>query len=196
MSNFKVGTAWPFAFDIFKDCMGAKLIGRAEDVVESDIIIFPGGEDICPILYGESTINASGINYQRDAFEEYIFKIAQEHKKKILGICRGHQLVNVLLGGSLYQDIYSDLKLRHSHALGIMWKVDSLARQLRGGNSMHHQAVKKVGTGLKIIGTTKDGIIEACKSNDNRIVTFQFHPEFMGIGIDYLANVARTGELA
>jgi putative glutamine amidotransferase len=146
-------------------------------VKDIDTIIFTGGEDINPLFYDESS-KSSYYNTRRDILEFSLFDEAVELGKNILGICRGHQLINVALGGTLYQDIHEELGIQH-YGGKIDWKYINplLSNIWINVNSMHHQAVKKLGAGLIPIAFAKDGIIESMICPEKKIITFQFHPE-------------------
>src|SRR5574344_656053 len=160
-----------------------------------DALVMTGGEDVDPLAYdGEEPHPKMGeIVPLRDAFDAMILKMAVEKDIPVLGICRGIQMINVLFGGSLYQDIPSQVKdsfVDHyqnaprnygTHTITIDKK--SLLYSLLGSesvvvNSYHHQSVKKVAPGFKIVAVSKDGIIEAIEKIDSgRVLGVQFHPE-------------------
>lgn len=157
-----------------------------------DGLLFPGGADVDPKFYGEDPHAALGPVYERwDECWLHSLTYAKEHKLPMFGICRGLQLVNIGLGGSLYQDV-GECKftcLRHSqkqnrdyplHCLTI--EEGTLFHKLIGKdtvytNTFHHQVVKKVGEGLKVTARTSDGVIEAMENADGSILLVQFHPE-------------------
>lgn len=159
-----------------------------------DGIIFSGGIDVSPLEYNENPLKEiNRISSRRDRYEINLFKKAFEREIPILGICRGAQMANVALGGSLYQDINSQLPnaLGHSprsiardeffHSIDI--KEDSRLFKILGKskvfvNSYHHQAVKDLGENLRVTALSEDGIIEAIEAEDNRFfIGLQFHPE-------------------
>lgn len=163
------------------------------DVVDG--LIFSGGGDISPLLFGEEPIKGIGkICLDRDKFELELFKLAYEKGTPILGICRGLQVGNIALGGTLYQDIYSQLegvlehvcshnvhqgfhsiKVEQESILFDIFKKDKLVI-----NSQHHQSIKDLGQDLKVIARASDKIIEAVEStNENFFLGLQFHPEAM-----------------
>ena len=151
-----------------------------------DGIIFSGGVDINPEWYGEEVWNETVvIDSVRDRSDSLLARCALELGKPILAICRGEQLMNVILGGSLYQDIPTQLPDAHihrntRHKMGIvegsflahLFGTDSLEV-----NSFHHQAVKDVAPGLTIAAYSDDGIVEAYENE--QIWAVQFHPEGM-----------------
>lgn len=159
-----------------------------------DGIIFSGGIDISPLSYGENPLKEiKCISSIRDKYEFGLFKKVYEQKLPVLGICRGSQLMNVYLGGSLYQDINEQVPKALGHSPGpelleeayhsINLKVGSKLHNIFGKekiyvNSYHHQAINKLGENLEVIAISEDGIIEAIEATDNRfMVGVQFHPE-------------------
>ena len=171
------------SFEIGIDIIGDTITHSVYDGINYELInntklvIFTGGSDISPSIYGH-TNEYSYVDYSRDMTELKILQYALELNKKILGICRGHQLINAYLGGILIQDLRMCLKADHSyyHKLqpenggGIITSIFS------GVNSLHHQGVTKVGNNLLATSSHK-GVIESCENKD--IITTQFHPEFM-----------------
>ncbi len=159
-----------------------------------DGIIFTGGVDINPSCYGEEPLKeVSGIAPSKDEYELGLFKKAYDGKMPIFGICRGNQLINVALGGSLYQDINSQLpgsfghypketpedELYHSVELVEGSKLHEImgVNKLHV-NSFHHQAIKSLGRELKVTAVSKDNIIEAVESTEDRyLLGVQWHPE-------------------
>lgn len=158
-----------------------------------DGIIISGGVDVNPVLYNEEPIEELGyIHPDIDEFDLLAIKIAIELKKPIFGICRGAQIINVALGGSLYQDIsYAKSYLKHfqeaksyvgTHYIEVV--DNSVLYEILGKkilvNSYHHQSIKELGKGLKPIAYSKDGIVEAIQGNDDKfILGVQWHPEMM-----------------
>lgn len=161
-----------------------------------DGLCFSGGDDICPLVYGEDPINeVKEINHLRDEFEIKLFQKAAAKDMPILGICRGSQIINVSSGGSLYQDIniqkegtsghmpkFVSAGFAH-HRVEIM--KDSILYKLLQTeeipvNSFHHQAVKDIARGYKVAALSKDGTIEAIESvNHTFILGVQWHPELL-----------------
>ncbi len=159
-----------------------------------DGVCFTGGVDIDPTFYGKEPLTKLGPTYRkRDSFEIELLKQSIRAKKAILGICRGMQLINVGLGGSLYQDISENptSTLKHmqkapgnipSHHINI--DKNSRLFKLVGSrtyvNSRHHQALKNVSPFLKIVAKADDQTIESVESiNSNQILGVQWHPENM-----------------
>ncbi|WP_432402515.1 gamma-glutamyl-gamma-aminobutyrate hydrolase family protein [Wukongibacter sp. M2B1] len=163
-----------------------------------DGIIFSGGDDISPLSYGENPIrHVQTICQERDEFEIEFFLEALKLNMPILGVCRGMQLMNVGLGGNLYQDINSEIEnsLGHfpqgtsPHNLYHQIKIDEESKLFDifrkteiKVNSFHHQAVKKRAKDLKETAWASDGIIEAIEHEDRDfVVGVQWHPEDLTI---------------
>jgi putative glutamine amidotransferase len=162
-----------------------------------DGIVFPGGKDVSPSRYGEEAIGElNDIEPIRDQVELSLARWALNDDLPVLGICRGQQLINVALRGSLYQDLRHQgaTRVDHSDADGrardalihtVRLDPDSRLAQLIDEtevevNSLHHQAVKEVGSGLQVTGRSPDGVIEAVEDKDRRfLIAVQWHPEEM-----------------
>lgn len=160
-----------------------------------DGLLFPGGEDIDPRCYGENPHpNLGEIRPEVDEFLFHSLLYALEQRKPALGICKGMQMMVVAMGGSLYQDIYSQRECetflhcqsgRRTYGLHqVQIERDSRLCQILGTeqlvtNSMHHQSVRVLGKGLRVSAQTEDGIVEAVESPDGRLIGVQWHPEEM-----------------
>lgn len=159
-----------------------------------DGVIFTGGPDIDPNFMGEEPIPELGVtNRNRDLFEIALVRTAVAKHIPILGICRGAQVINVALGGTVYQDLkaqYPGKVLKHhqiapgdqpTHFVSV--DHDSQLFKSIGDNvfvnSRHHQAIKDVPEGLKIVATASDGVIEAIENQDASVQAVQWHPENM-----------------
>ena len=160
-----------------------------------DGIVFPGGADVAPREYGEEPIdNLNVIEPARDRTELTLARWAFADDLPTLGICRGQQLLNVALGGTLYQDLrhqgvttveHSDADGRARNALLHRVRLDPGSRLAQlidetsiEVNSLHHQAVKSVAPQLKVTGRSDDGVIESLESADRRfLIAVQWHPE-------------------
>lgn len=159
-----------------------------------DGLIISGGVDVSPYLYGENPINrVHYFSVERDNFEIALVKGALKRNIPIFGICRGIQIINVALGGTLYQDInmQTGSKLGHNpvgmpvdrlyHNVSV--KEDSAMFKLFKEkeflvNSFHHQALDKLGDGVVPVALSEDGIVEAIELEDNKFVYgVQWHPE-------------------
>ena len=188
-------------------------------VNQLDGLVMTGGEDIAPLYYGEQNHPQLGeINAERDVYDLTLVKLAIEHNVPILGICRGLQLINVAMGGTLYQDLPSQVSKRINHRqesgktlahkvlvvpntqTSRILKVDSIHV-----NSLHHQAIKNLAPGLKTAGKSIDGVVEMVEAYPTRqILAVQFHPEYftaegdtlMSKFFQFLIHKADTFQLA
>jgi len=152
-----------------------------------DALVLSGGGDIDPALFGETILNDTvNIDAIRDGFEVPLVRAFRDAGKPIFGICRGAQVINVALGGTLYQDlpeqlgfVHFDMKLRHyiDTAEGSMLR-DLFGARLRV-NSTHHQAVRDLAPGLRLTAASPEGIVEAFEHETLPIYGTQFHPERM-----------------
>lgn len=169
----------------------------------ADGVLFSGGSDIDPVYFGEERHPETyGIDAERDLVEVTLTRWAMQDDKPAFSICRGIQVVNVALGGTLIQDIPTQWQaastLEHrGHKIGaardeVLHAVCvepncRLASIIGAGdvgtNSFHHQAVGRVGDGLIITSRAPDGIIESVEAPDKRwFVGVQWHPEEMTAG--------------
>ncbi len=172
----------------------APLFGQAHG------LLLAGGADIHPDLYGSvPEKNLEETDPARDHSEYLVTKWAIEQKLPILAICRGAQMVNVAAGGTLHQDIPTDLNLPTEHRRqpvtyanlahhGHLIRIEPTSRFSRivehaevWVNSMHHQAIDRLGTGLVVVAKSADGVIEAIEAEDptHWLVGIQGHPEAM-----------------
>lgn len=152
-----------------------------------DGIVFSGGEDVNPAWYGENVWNETvHVDTLRDSSDSLLARAAIASGKPVLAICRGAQLMNVVLGGSLYQDLPTQLGsgVRHNGGADNMISLaeGSVLREIFGAdsvqvNSYHHQAVKDLAPGLTVTARAADGVVEAYETP--RIWAVQFHPEKM-----------------
>lgn len=159
------------------------------------LMITGGGHDIDPALYGESERHSTvKLNPRRTAFEMDITRKALERNIPVFGICGGQQLLNVALGGTLVQHIPDEVKdcldhyqkvNRHLPGHDVKILEDTILHQITektefSVNSVHHQAVKNLGQGLKVNALSSDGIIEGIESPHYRFcLGLQWHPEFI-----------------
>ncbi len=151
-----------------------------------DGIVFSGGPDLDPAEFGEEILNETvSIDAVRDRSDLLLARAALASGKPVLAICRGEQLMNVVLGGTLYQDIPAqvDTVVKHSgfdHRIGV--EKGSVLYEIFGQdsltvNSSHHQAVKGPAPGIRITAHAPDGIVEAYEYEN--VLAVQFHPERM-----------------
>ncbi|MGL1893674.1 MAG: gamma-glutamyl-gamma-aminobutyrate hydrolase family protein [Spirochaetaceae bacterium] len=159
-----------------------------------DALIISGGVDVSPYLYGENPIKeVDYFSVERDHFEIALVKGALEKGIPVFGICRGIQIINVALGGTLYQDIFVQTEAALGHN-PISMPVDRLYHNVivEDGsalrtlfknksflvNSFHHQAIKEFGTDVIATAYSEDRIVEAIEIKNNKFVYgVQWHPE-------------------
>ncbi len=155
-----------------------------------DGLIIGGGDDIDPEHYGGEASERDEFDPERDQLEIEWIHWALEHDVPILGICRGSQLINVVLGGSLHADISTLRELTYNRPGLLPTKQvfvdrDSSLFALCGKpklrvNSLHHQAVKDVGKGLRVAGRDLDSFIQSIESNEDKPIRgVQWHPEYL-----------------
>jgi len=160
-----------------------------------DGFLFTGGHDVDPKLYGEAKTDRCGeVCETRDQMEAYLFREAVLNQNKpALGICRGIQLFNALLGGSLYQDLPAEFpgSVRHAQkppydapAHTVRLLPESPLGKLAGKdhlevNSYHHQGINRIAEGLEVMALADDGLVEAVYMPGRYWVwAVQWHPEF------------------
>lgn len=162
-------------------------------------IIFSGGGDLDPIFLGEDPIPELGeIDTFRDTYDFRLLRLAFNYQLPIMGICRGHQLINVAFGGSLYQDIrsqFSSEALQHSqteprdqatHYVTLLNTPSKLSEIINrkttlNVNSFHHQAIKDIPPEFLATAISPDGINEAIEHPEYSIFSVQWHPEPMAV---------------
>ncbi|HOC20126.1 MAG TPA: gamma-glutamyl-gamma-aminobutyrate hydrolase family protein [Anaerolineae bacterium] len=165
------------------------LLGRLEGLLLS------GGEDLHPRQYGQPPEAwLGGVDETRDTSELGLIRAALEMRKPIFAICRGIQVLNVALGGTLYQDLAAQVPGALDHAFlmsrsldqsvhPVTLEADSALVRILGGvtfavNSAHHQSIQTPGAGLRVVGRAPDGVIEAVELADYPFcIGVQWHPE-------------------
>lgn len=164
--------------------------GRREvDLGEVHGVVIGGGDDIQPALYGgELTIDVR-LDPARDALEQRVLRGAFERNLPILGICRGAQMLNVVLGGTLHGDAYAVHPSRRFRTVLPRKKVDViegtlLSHTARTGslrvNALHSQAVDRLGAGLRVAGRDDGGMVQAVERlSDPFALGVQWHPEYL-----------------
>lgn len=161
-----------------------------QDALTCDGLLLPGGGDMDPKFYGQARIPACGEpNLLRDAAEPLLLRAFLATDKPVLGICRGIQVMNAVLGGDLYQDIKPFEHLPHNghwakvHTVTV--RRGTLLSRILGQdtvlvNSQHHQAVDRVAPGFTLAALSEDGIVEAIEKPDARFcLGVQWHPEWL-----------------
>lgn len=156
-----------------------------------DALVLCGGGDVDPACYGEEMNGSDEPEIERDKSELALVKAYMEMKKPILGICRGHQVINVALGGTLVQhldtadnhrDPHSNNDLVHATKADADGFVAKLYGETPFVNSAHHQAIKELGKGLRAVQySCNDNVIEAVEHESLPIIALQWHPERMSL---------------
>lgn len=158
-----------------------------------DGLLFSGGEDIHPRLYGEEPHPALGATSEdRDECDFHLLSRAKAERKPVLGICRGLQMTNIVCGGSLYQDLPSEGDCFKNHPFTGWRELKHDLRIVSGSrlhgvlgceaikaNSLHHQGIKNLGNELKAVAFSEDGLVEGIEAIDPEwyMMGVQCHPE-------------------
>ena len=155
-----------------------------------DGLILPGGGDITPAFFGERNDGSRNIDTELDILQLQALELAIRESMPVLGICKGMQIINVGLGGTLIQDLPPDACARHRYEEGDKYHTsviekDSWLGKLYGEkaiiNSAHHQAVKRLGDGLRAVQwCPMDHCIEALGHETLPVIGVQWHPERIG----------------
>lgn len=185
--------AWPFHNWLLR-YFGARGIAIAPDSgldhLELDGLLVSGGSNISPDMYGGERADKARIDVERDTHELALTKSALRSGQPILGVCRGAQLLNVTLGGDLYQDV-RPMRARTSNrqspfpvkraeiAAGSRLQAIYETSSLRI-NSLHHQAIHRLGSDLQAVAHDEDGLIQAVEYNRGPwVFGVQWHPEYL-----------------
>jgi putative glutamine amidotransferase len=174
------------------------LIPGTEKLPDVDGLLLPGGWDVDPSFYGERRDEKVGdTDPELDETELSLFRQARERGLPVLGICRGQQVINVAMGGSLVQHLEGHevraLGRRHlAHTIEV--DPDSELGRAAGEhkirvNSLHHQAVRTLAPGLQQTAHGEDGTVEAVESDDGLIVAVQCHPEELTTDLPWARNL-------
>lgn len=168
----------------------------AESYVERlDGIILVGGGDVEPARYTDASVHETvyDVDPARDAMELALLEATTARERPVLGICRGIQLINVARGGTLWQDVEAEAPWAQPHSTpdkSALFHEVAVAQRSRladivgasriEANSYHHQAVRAVGDGLRPVGRTADGLVEALEAPDHPfLLAVQWHPELL-----------------
>jgi putative glutamine amidotransferase len=168
--------------------------GDPEDLVARlDGLVIAGGQDVDPRFYGrQPTAVTSRLDPVRDRFEAALILAAIERGIPVVGICRGAQLMNVALGGTLVIDLVARQEIEHARWIyppdlathEVFCRVGTLAREIYGEeisvNSFHHQAIGDLGRGVAAAAVASDGTIEAIEIGGADAIGVQWHPEMLG----------------
>jgi len=161
-------------------------------LAEADGLLLTGGVDVDPSLFGAEPHPLLGlVDGPRDQFELALYHAARAKGVPVLGVCRGHQLINVAAGGTLHQHLpaltetvqHEQLEIGGAPSHGVALEPDSALAQAFGAehvrtNSYHHQAVDRPGQGLRVVGRSADGVVEALEGTEGPFVLgVQWHPE-------------------
>lgn len=164
-----------------------EITGNPEDLAACDALLLPGGGDITPAFFGEQNHGSRNIDTRLDILQFQALDLALERNMPVLGICKGMQVINVGLGGSIIQDLDPYARKRHAyengdrhHASAI--RKDSWLYRLYGCktivNSAHHQALGRLGRGLDVVQVCPaDGCVEAISHESLPVIGVQWHPE-------------------
>lgn len=171
-------------------------------------ILLTGGQDVSPLMYGAEISSRCGeVCEERDCMDRHLLISAIGRDLPVLGICRGLQLMNAALGGTLYQDLPSEYKSPVNHVmtppydrgvhkvkvLGGTPLADMLGEGEIDVNSYHHQAVKDPASCLETMAVSEDGLIEAMYMPGKRfVVGVQWHPEFAYLSDPRCLNIAKA----
>lgn len=146
-------------------------------------LLLPGGGDIHPRFYAQALSGAEDIDEARDRYELRLFRQFVRAGKPVLGICRGMQLINTALGGTLLQHVAGHSRTGGFDRVHPVRCTGSLGARFGNGfsvNSAHHQAIDRLGRGLCVEARAEDGVIEAVRHETLPVFGVQWHPERLG----------------
>ena len=169
--------------------LGVEAVSKYAPPVDTnyDGLMLCGGCDVDPTRYGEENTACGELDAVRDGAEFALLEAFLKAGKPVFGICRGHQLINVFFGGSLYQHL-SDTHLHRPLSEGeVIHEISALPESILGKlygerfvvNSTHHQGVKKLGQGLVATAFWNGEVVEAIEHTEYPVFGVQFHPERM-----------------
>jgi putative glutamine amidotransferase len=164
--------------------------GRLADLAAVDGLIIGGGDDISPALYGAQVLAEARLDPERDALERRLAEEAIERGIPVLGICRGAQMLNIALGGTLHADAYSAfpgsrkyytiLPRKRVQAEPGTWLARLTRREKMRVNALHSQAVDRLGDGLRVAARDEGGMVQAIERTADPIcIGVQWHPEHL-----------------
>ncbi len=195
--------AMPVIFPLTED---KEDISRLVDMCDG--ILMTGGHDVTPLIYGETPLEGKvSCCGKRDIMEKLVLEKAMKEDKPILGICRGIQFINAVLGGTLYQDLPSQHPSLVEHHQTPPYDMpvhkvlvrkgtplfDCLGLEVLSVNSYHHQAVKDLAPGLELMAVSEDGLVEAVYRPGSRFLwAVQWHPEFSFKTDEYSRRIFRA----
>ena len=159
--------------------------------MQCDGLLLPGGGDADPALFGQENRGGNPPDRERDEAELELFALFRALNRPILGICRGHQMINIALGGTLVQDLPDERhchdKERDADRIHSVTVTHPLLAECYGSsfvaNSSHHQALDRLGEGLSVTCVSDDGVVEGIVHEAGRIIGVQFHPERMAFDL-------------
>jgi putative glutamine amidotransferase len=153
-----------------------------------DALLMTGGGDVDPTIYGADEVHprTSGVDAERDARDIALCRTAVERDVPTLAICRGSQVLNVALGGTLVQHVDDHFEISRYNELVHEVEIESsstlagwIGRTSLGVNTLHHQASATVGSGARVVARASDGTIEGIEAAGGRAVGVQWHPEML-----------------
>ncbi len=161
-----------------------------------DALIITGGQDMDPAFYGAANEASVDVQPEADAADLKLLSVALDRGLPVLGVCRGIQVINVAFGGDLLQQVQTgedpDHPVvipaeNHHHRHTIEIEPRSRLGEIYGAGphdvgSLHHQAIGRLGVGLRAVARTNSGVIEAVEATDHDLIAVQWHPELIDEG--------------
>lgn len=164
-------------------------VRHEQDLSRLDGFVISGGDDIHPSLYGEEGMPKASYDQPRDELEQRVIRHALAQELPMLGICRGYQLINVSLGGTLHSDIRQQRSKTSNFGTMLPRKTalaepntlltDTIGNVRFRINSLHHQAVAQPGDGLNVVAKDLDDFSQATECQRRSILGVQWHPEYL-----------------
>nr|WP_122012576.1 gamma-glutamyl-gamma-aminobutyrate hydrolase family protein [Maliibacterium massiliense] len=192
-----LAAAGPFLPDTYRRALAAA--GIAYDVLACDgaldaralakrldALLLTGGGDVAPSRFGEADAGSTDVDTRRDRDELALVEAFMQRKKPVFGICRGVQVLNIALGGDIYQDLAAQRGIAHPNAVDHMVRVAPNSFLNSGAcdawhavTSTHHQGLRRLGAGLVACAWDETRLVEAVARPDARLYGVQWHPERM-----------------